>query len=140
LYHTWFCKSSSLSFYRYNINKTMCFVTHASSKRYCWKVIRLVRTQWVRHLATSLLKSSNDKYMSASYIIATWSSVIFSTVQGSRCCAWNAKTVLANFFVHVLSIFGQFDYEHETRLLKSENRFHAQHLLPCTVEKIRYNE
>jgi hypothetical protein len=35
---------------------------------------------------------------------------------------------LANFFV--LSIFGQFDYEIETRLLKSENRFHAQHLLP----------
>ena len=48
----------------------------------------------------------------------------------------NAKTVLANFCVHVLSIFGQFDYEHETRLLKSENRFHAQHLLPCTVEKM----
>jgi hypothetical protein len=39
LYHTWFCKSSSLSFYRYNINKTMCFVYHVSSKRYCWKVI-----------------------------------------------------------------------------------------------------
>ena len=32
LYHTRFCKSSSLSFYRYNI---MCFVKHASSKRYC---------------------------------------------------------------------------------------------------------
>jgi hypothetical protein len=40
----------------------------------------------------------------------------------------NAKTVLANFFA--LSIFGQFDYELESRLLKSENRFHAQHLLP----------
>jgi hypothetical protein len=39
-----------------------------------------------------------------------------------------AKTVLANFFA--LSIFGQFDYELESRLLKSENRFHAQHLLP----------
>ena len=39
LYHTWFCKSSSLSFYSYNINKTMCFVNHASSKRYCWNVI-----------------------------------------------------------------------------------------------------
>jgi hypothetical protein len=32
LYHTRFCKYSSLSFYRYNI---MCFVKHASSKRYC---------------------------------------------------------------------------------------------------------
>jgi hypothetical protein len=32
LYHTRFCKSSSLSFYRYNI---MCFVKHLSSKRYC---------------------------------------------------------------------------------------------------------
>jgi hypothetical protein len=30
----------------------------------------------------------------------------------------NVKTVLTNFFV--LSIFGQFDYELETRLLKSE--------------------
>jgi hypothetical protein len=29
------------------------------------KSLRLVMTQWVRHLATSLLKSSNDKYMSA---------------------------------------------------------------------------
>jgi hypothetical protein len=41
---------------------------------------------------------------------------------------------LANFFV--LSIFGQFDYELETRLLKSENRFHAQHLLPRAVDKL----
>ena len=39
-----------------------------------------------------------------------------------------------NFFV--LSIFGQFDYELETRLLKSENRFHAQFLLPRAVNKI----
>ena len=46
----------------------------------------------------------------------------------------NAKTVLANFFA--LSIFGQFDYELESRLLKSENRFHAQHLLPRDVDKL----
>jgi hypothetical protein len=39
----------------------------------------------------------------------------------------NVKTVLTNFFV--LSIFGQFDYELETRLLKSENHFIAQHLV-----------
>ena len=45
-----------------------------------------------------------------------------------------AKTVLENFFV--LSIFGQFDYELETRLLKSENRFHAQHLLSRAVDKL----
>jgi hypothetical protein len=41
---------------------------------------------------------------------------------------------LANFFV--LSIFGQFDYELESRLLKLENRFHAQHLLPRAVDKL----
>ena len=41
---------------------------------------------------------------------------------------------MANFFV--LSIFGQFDYELETRLLKSEKRFHAQHLLPRAVDKL----
>ena len=41
---------------------------------------------------------------------------------------------MANFFV--LSIFGQFDYELESRLLKSENRFHAQHLLPHAVDKL----
>ena len=41
---------------------------------------------------------------------------------------------MANFFV--LSIFWQFDYKLETRLLKSENRFHAQHLLPRAVEKL----
>jgi hypothetical protein len=41
---------------------------------------------------------------------------------------------LANFFV--LSIFGQFDYQLESRLLKSENRFHAQHLLPRAVDKL----
>jgi len=35
-YHPRFCKSSSLSVYGYNI---MCFVKHASSKRYCWDVI-----------------------------------------------------------------------------------------------------
>ena len=35
-YHPRLCKSSSLSFYGYNI---MCFVKHASSKRYCWGVI-----------------------------------------------------------------------------------------------------
>ena len=46
----------------------------------------------------------------------------------------NAKTVLANLFA--LSIFGQFDYELESRLLKSENRFHAQHLLPRDVDKL----
>jgi hypothetical protein len=46
----------------------------------------------------------------------------------------NAKKVLANFFV--LSIFGQFDYELESRLLKSENRFHAQHILPRAVDKL----
>ena len=45
-----------------------------------------------------------------------------------------AKTVLVNFFV--LSIFGQFDYELETRLYKSENRFHAQHLLPRAMDKL----
>ena len=45
-----------------------------------------------------------------------------------------AKTVLENFFV--LSIFGQFDYELESGLLKSENRFHAQHLLPRVVDKL----
>jgi hypothetical protein len=32
--------------------------------------------------------------------------------------------------------FGQFDYELESRLLKSENRFHGQHLLPHTVDKL----
>ena len=41
---------------------------------------------------------------------------------------------MANFFV--LSIFGQLDYELESRLLKSENRFHAQHLLPRAVDKL----
>ena len=41
---------------------------------------------------------------------------------------------MANFFA--LSIFGQFDYELESRLLKSENRFHAQHLLPRAVDKL----
>jgi hypothetical protein len=41
---------------------------------------------------------------------------------------------LANLFV--LSIFGQFDYELESRLLKAETRFHAQHLLPRTVDKL----
>jgi len=44
------------------------------------------------------------------------------------------KTVLANFFV--LSIFEQFDYELETRPLKSENHFHAHHLLPHAVDKL----
>ena len=46
----------------------------------------------------------------------------------------NHPAEMANFFV--LSIFGQFDYELESRLLKSENRFHAQHLLPCAVDKL----
>ena len=41
---------------------------------------------------------------------------------------------MANFFV--LSIFGQFDYELETCLLKSENRFHAQYLLFRAVGKL----
>jgi hypothetical protein len=41
-----------------------------------------------------------------------------------------------NFFV--LSIFGQFDYELETRLLKSENRFHTQHLLPRALTATIY--
>jgi hypothetical protein len=44
------------------------------------------------------------------------------------------KPQLANFFA--LSIFGQFDYELESRLLKSENRFHAHHLLPRAVDKL----
>ena len=39
-------------------------------------------------------------------------------------------------FLWTISIFGQFYYEHETRLLKSENRFHAQHLLPRAVDKL----
>ena len=38
--------------------------------------------------------------------------------------------------IFVLSIFGQFDYKLETRLLKSENRFHAQYLLPRAVDKL----
>jgi hypothetical protein len=38
--------------------------------------------------------------------------------------------------IFVLSIFGQFDYKLETRLLKSENLFHAQHLLPRAVDKL----
>jgi hypothetical protein len=46
----------------------------------------------------------------------------------------NAKTVLANFFA--LSISGKLDYELESRLLKSENCFHAQYLLPCAVDKL----
>jgi hypothetical protein len=46
----------------------------------------------------------------------------------------NAKTVLANFFA--LSISGKLDYELESRLLKSENCFHAQYLLPCVVDKL----
>ena len=46
----------------------------------------------------------------------------------------NAKTVLANFFV--VSICGQFDFELEAHLLKSENRFHAQHVLPRAVDKL----
>jgi hypothetical protein len=41
---------------------------------------------------------------------------------------------MANFFV--LSIFGQFDNELEPRLLKSENHFHAKHLLPRAVDKL----
>jgi hypothetical protein len=41
---------------------------------------------------------------------------------------------LANFFV--LSIFGKFYHALETRLLKSENRFNAQHLPPRAVEKL----
>jgi hypothetical protein len=32
LYYTRFCKSSYISFYKYNI---MCFVKHASINRYC---------------------------------------------------------------------------------------------------------
>jgi hypothetical protein len=35
-----------------------------------------------------------------------------------------------------VSIFWQFDYELETRLFKSKNRFHAQHLLPRAVDKL----
>jgi hypothetical protein len=46
----------------------------------------------------------------------------------------NAKTVLTNFFV--LYMFEQFDYELETRLYKSENCFHAQHLLPRAIDKL----
>ena len=44
------------------------------------------------------------------------------------------KNSIGEFFA--LSIFGQFDYELESRLLKSENRFHAQHLLPRDVDKL----
>jgi hypothetical protein len=44
------------------------------------------------------------------------------------------NSIHGNFFV--LSIFGQLDYELESRLLKSENRFHAQHLLPRDVDKL----
>jgi hypothetical protein len=40
------------------------------------------------------------------------------------------------YSIFVLSIFGQFDYKLETRLLKLENRFHAQHLLPRAVDKL----
>jgi hypothetical protein len=36
----------------------------------------------------------------------------------------------------VFATGGQFDYEHETRLLNSENRFQAQHLLPRAVDKL----
>ena len=36
-----YCKSSSLSFYRYNF---MCFVDHANRKRYCEKVIQCTVT------------------------------------------------------------------------------------------------
>jgi HJR/Mrr/RecB family endonuclease len=36
----------------------------------------------------------------------------------------------------VLSIFGQFDFKLETSLLKSENRFHAQHLLLRAIDKL----
>jgi hypothetical protein len=35
-----------------------------------------------------------------------------------------------------LKPLGQFDNELETRLLKSENCFHAQHLLPRAVDKL----
>jgi hypothetical protein len=48
----------------------------------------------------------------------------------------NAKTVLANFFV--LSMFGQFDYELETHLLKSEHHFYTQHLLPRALTATIY--
>ena len=46
----------------------------------------------------------------------------------------NTKALLNSIFV--LYIFGQFDYKLETRLLKSENCFHAQHLLPRDVDKL----
>jgi hypothetical protein len=46
------------------------------------------------------------------------------------------QSVVGKSLLFVLSIFGQFDYELETRLLKSENRFHAQHLLPRAVDKL----
>jgi hypothetical protein len=49
---------------------------------------------------------------------------MWQTEYQSQSSRGNAKTVLANFFA--LSIFGQFDYELESRILKSENRFHAQ--------------
>jgi hypothetical protein len=51
---------------------------------------------------------------------------------GTKCC-WQIITFSSIF---VLSIFGQFDYKLETRLLKFENRFHAQHLLPLAVDKL----
>ena len=38
--------------------------------------------------------------------------------------------------IFVISIFGQFDSKLETRLLKLENHFHAQHLLPRVVDKL----
>jgi hypothetical protein len=53
------------------------------------KSLRFVMAQLVRHLATSLLESSNGKSMPAwyaSYIEATQSLVILSIARGSRCC------------------------------------------------------
>ena len=38
--------------------------------------------------------------------------------------------------IFVLFIFGQFDFKLETSLLKSENRFHAQHLLLRAIDKL----
>jgi hypothetical protein len=58
-----------------------------SSPWYSWNIAQSgVKHQWVCHLATSLMKSSNAWY--ALYIVATWSSVILSTGWGSRYCAW----------------------------------------------------
>ena len=84
----------------------------------CWQIITFSNDP-AGSLATSLLKSSNDKLMSAWYasnIVAIWSSVNLSTARGSRCCAWKRFSDLreydtvgiADWFFHENSWFGQF--------------------------------